>query len=589
MSSAFPGLELDGYAGKRLGRFEVMCKLGMGGMSEVFLAWQTAVGGFKRPVVLKRILESVRNNEEFLRMFVKEAKITSGLSHSGIAHLYELVHDQADLFMVMEFVAGATLVEVARACHVAHEAIPIGFSLSVLRDTALALHYAHTFVDPVGRPRSVIHRDVAEKNIMVALDGNMKLLDFGIARQIHGPALTQVGTVKGTAGYMSPEQVRGEPLDGRTDIFSLGVVLHECLTGQRLFRRNTLSEEVQALLESPIPAPSQKNREVPVGVDAVVMKALSREKSYRYATAKELAEAIETAAGADLWPVFRRGEFIQRHFERRQKDIMSLLGDPSATDIGELLSEDPKRVARDGSRTVNQKRPMLADDKTGQARTVNARSMPNEVPAENPELDEKTRDVVRPSVPVLATDAAKPADPPRITDSGRKLIRRNAELAEAVEAEAEDDEEPRTVMGPPPKPSPPNAPNGSTDEEPRTVLSLPGTIDAAKALRRTQPAMSSQAEKRTDGRVPLDEGQGPTYSLEEPRTMIESNPSIALRGPGPADDARPTDEAPEQPALAPQRLRARNLAAEKQALLMWIAIGSGLLLGVALAAFLIFG
>src|SRR5581483_2747076 len=208
-----------------------MCKLGSGGMSEVFLAWQQAVGGFKRPVVVKRILESVKRNEEFLRMFVKEAKITAALSHGGIAHLYELVHEDDELFMVMEFVPGATLVEVARACHVAHEPIPIGFSMSVLRDTATALHYAHTFVDPAGRSRPIIHRDIAEKNIMVGLDGAMKLLDFGIARQLDVEGRTQVGTVKGTAGYMSPEQVRGEKLDARSDLFSLGVVLHECLTG----------------------------------------------------------------------------------------------------------------------------------------------------------------------------------------------------------------------------------------------------------------------------------------------------------------------------------------------------------------------
>src|SRR5207244_9055249 len=111
---------------------------------------------------------------------------------------------------------------------------------------ALALQDAHTCTDATGRQRAVIHRDVAEKNIMVGLDGMVKLLDFGIARQADTPQLTQVGTVKGTAGYMSPEQVRGEKLDGRTDVFSLGVVLHECLTGQRLFRRNSLPEEVQA-------------------------------------------------------------------------------------------------------------------------------------------------------------------------------------------------------------------------------------------------------------------------------------------------------------------------------------------------------
>jgi eukaryotic-like serine/threonine-protein kinase len=247
----------DQWSGRKLGRFEVICKLGMGGMSEVFLAWQRGVGGFRRAVVIKRIHDMVKGQDDFVRMFVQEAKITSSLTHSAIAQLHDLSEENGELFMVMEFVPGATLVEIARACLNAQESIPVGLTLAVIRETAMALHYAHTFKDAVGRSRPVIHRDIAEKNIMVSLDGKTKLLDFGIARQQGRTSHTQVGTVKGTAGYMSPEQVKGEKLDGRTDIFSLGIVLHECLTGQRLFKAATRSDEIQALLHGTIPPPYQ--------------------------------------------------------------------------------------------------------------------------------------------------------------------------------------------------------------------------------------------------------------------------------------------------------------------------------------------
>src|SRR5262249_11394675 len=162
------------------------------------LAWQRGAGGFSRPVVLKRILGSVSRDPEMLQMFIKEARIISCLSHGAITHLHELASESGQLFMVMELVPGGTLVQLARACHFASEQIPVGFSAAVVHEIALALHYAHTYVDAAGRHASVVHRDVAEKNIMVGFDGSVKLLDFGIARQPGQPDITRVGMIKGT-------------------------------------------------------------------------------------------------------------------------------------------------------------------------------------------------------------------------------------------------------------------------------------------------------------------------------------------------------------------------------------------------------
>jgi serine/threonine protein kinase len=225
----------------------------------------------------------------------------------------------------MEFVPGATLVEVAKACRAANEPIPVGFSLEAVRDTALALHYAHTFTDPIGRPASVIHRDVAEKNIMVTYEGVTKLLDFGIAKNLARRGRTQVGMVKGTNGYMSPEQILGEPLDARSDLFSLGVVLHELLTGLRLFHAKTPEAGAGAILHGQVPPPSRSNKAIPPELDAVVLKALARKREDRYASTLEFARALERAVGPLFWHPEQSAELIQRLFAERREQARQLL------------------------------------------------------------------------------------------------------------------------------------------------------------------------------------------------------------------------------------------------------------------------
>jgi serine/threonine-protein kinase len=201
----------------------------------------------------------------------------------------------------------------------------MGFSLAVARDVCSALHYAHTFTDPTGKPASVIHRDVAQKNVMVTYDGVVKLLDFGIAKARGKLQRTMVGTVKGTTGYMSPEQVRGEPLDGRSDVFSVGVMLHELLTGERLFAGRDEREEMVKIVQGPIPRPIQRAPHVPEAVSSLVMKALERNPAERFPTAKDMAKAIETVAGKLLFDTEQRTAFMRELFETRMKATRTLL------------------------------------------------------------------------------------------------------------------------------------------------------------------------------------------------------------------------------------------------------------------------
>ncbi|MFO0595125.1 MAG: protein kinase [Myxococcaceae bacterium] len=294
-------------------------------MSAIYLAHQTGLAGFKKLVVLKTILPDIGGEEDFVGMFLEEARITAVFNHPNIAQVFELETDEGQLFMAMEFVQGCTLVEMARACRQAKESIPVGFTLASTRDTALALHYAHTFTDARGRRQIVIHRDVAEKNIMVTYEGVTKLLDFGIAKALGRSGRTSIGMVKGTSGYMSPEQIRGEPLDPRSDIFALGVVMHECLTGLRLFHGKTAEEGMMAALREEVQPPSKWNKEVSADLDGVVLKALQRDRDKRFATALEFARAIEKAAPGMLWHPEQSGELVTRHFNDRRAETRRLL------------------------------------------------------------------------------------------------------------------------------------------------------------------------------------------------------------------------------------------------------------------------
>ncbi|QSQ11935.1 serine/threonine-protein kinase [Myxococcus landrumensis] len=325
MSGTTLPLATDGSKSRSLGKYEVLSRLSTGGMAEIFLASQRGLAGFRKLVVLKQILPDIRGEEEFIRMFLDEAKVTAAFNHPHIAQVFDLDIAEGELFLAMEFVPGATLVEVAKACRQANHPIPMGFSLMSVRDTAVALHYAHTFTDPLGRPSPVIHRDVAEKNIMVTYEGVTKLLDFGIAKNLARASRTAVGMVKGTSGYMSPEQIMGEPLDARSDLFSLGVVLHELLTGMRLFYAKQAEAMMNAVLRCEVTPPSRTNKQIPPELDAIVLRALSKRREDRYSSTLEFARALERAVGPLIWHPEQSSEVMSRLFADRREQTRQLL------------------------------------------------------------------------------------------------------------------------------------------------------------------------------------------------------------------------------------------------------------------------
>ena len=311
--------------GERVGKYEVLAPLTEGGMAQLLLGATTGPGGFRKYVVIKRILPEGESDENLVRMFLDEARITAAFSHPNIGQVYDLGEDSKGLYVVMEFILGQNLNEIVAACADQQAVLPVGFSVGVVSECATALHYAHTFQSATGEKLPVIHRDVALKNIMVTYDGQVKLLDFGIAKVKNALAKTRAGTIKGTAGYMSPEQVRGEPLDVRSDVFSLGVVLWEMLCGRRLFSADAELDELRLILEAPIPAAADLEASVPMALSQVAERALKRDRSVRFGSARELGRALQTRAQSMSFDVEERARFMRERFEEQIRATQKLL------------------------------------------------------------------------------------------------------------------------------------------------------------------------------------------------------------------------------------------------------------------------
>ena len=263
-------------------------------MAEVFLAVAVGVEGFQRSVVIKRILPHLLEDRAFVNMFIDEAKLCGVMSHPNIVQIFEFGKVRDSFFIAMEHVRGRTLSAVqARLNRIGGQA-PIATSLEVMRQVCLGLDYAHGLRSASGQPLGIVHRDVSPSNLMLGLHGGVKILDFGIARVAEElrETHTQVGTMKGKVSYMSPEQARLEPVDNRSDIFSVGIVLHELLTGHRLFKTSSERPSTHLLQEMPVAPPSFANPEVAPEIDRIVMRALAHDPDARFQTAGEMASEI---------------------------------------------------------------------------------------------------------------------------------------------------------------------------------------------------------------------------------------------------------------------------------------------------------
>lgn len=277
----------------RIGRYEVLDRIGMGGMAEVFRARATGPRGYQRNLIIKRILPHFASQPDFIRAFVDEAKILGMLYHPNVVGIYDFGQDNGRHYLALEYLDGPTLASVLARARNAKKTLPFGVVAFIAREVCRGLIAVHSLCDPSGRPMNVVHRDVTPSNVMTTTRGAVKLLDFGIAKISGSENVTRVGQIKGKAGYLAPEQILGGAVDGRVDLFALGVVLYEMLRLEPLFYGE--GGDVAAVyrtLEKKIDPPSSFRIDIPTRFDDTVMKALAREPALRYQTAVEMEEDL---------------------------------------------------------------------------------------------------------------------------------------------------------------------------------------------------------------------------------------------------------------------------------------------------------
>ncbi|MCA9665877.1 MAG: serine/threonine protein kinase [Myxococcales bacterium] len=305
------------------GRYELLELIAKGGMAEVFMARQAGAAGTEKLLCIKRILPHLSKDSEFLRLFISEAKIALPLNHGNITQVYDFGELDGVYYLAMEYIRGPNLAKVIERCA---ESSPIGVpaALYIGSEICKGLSYAHSYTDSGGKLRVVVHRDVSPHNVLISYTGQVKLADFGIALAA-SKARERESVVRGKPCYVSPEQADGKATDPRSDIFSLGAVLYEMLTGKRCFEGETESETLSRVREAKADAPSKHNSQVTPELDAVVLKALARDPAARYQRAGDMQVAL-TQALVRGWPDYTAEQLAAKMRELFSWEIEQLEG-----------------------------------------------------------------------------------------------------------------------------------------------------------------------------------------------------------------------------------------------------------------------
>jgi eukaryotic-like serine/threonine-protein kinase len=290
------GTTAAGVAGDVFGRYRIIRTLAFGGMAQIVLAEELRSG---RIVVIKRILPHYASNPEFVQFFIHEGRLGQRLRHPNLVETLEAGQVGDACYIALEYLRGQPAIELLRQAAKQQVEVPLGVAVRIVADAARGLHHAHIAVDNEGKPLGVVHRDVTPHNLFLNHDGQTKVLDFGIAKAASQLHQTRTGTIKGKFAYLAPEQIRGESIDRRVDVFALGIVLHELLTLRPLFRGVNDAETLNRVLSMEVPAPEHVRPGVPPGLGAVALRALQRDRERRLPSAEALADSIEAVAEAE--------------------------------------------------------------------------------------------------------------------------------------------------------------------------------------------------------------------------------------------------------------------------------------------------
>jgi serine/threonine-protein kinase len=341
-------LGLSGEAGavEAVGKYRIVLQLGQGGTADVYLAAVDGPSGFTKLVVVKVLRKNLASDTEFRLMFLSEARLAARLHHPNVVQTNEVTEVDGSPVLVMEYLDGQPLSQVI--VRGKQEGFTLAMQLRVLADALAGLHAAHELADFDGTPLGVVHRDVSPHNLFVTLEGHAKVLDFGIAKLERSLVETEVGMVKGKLRYMAPEQIAGDKLDRRADIYAAGVILWETLTGERMWKASSEHEIRQRVLAGDLPMPETVRATVPAPLARICRRALSRAPGERHATARQLADELEAAmAELGMTPSHREiGATVARLFAdvraETKRAIESKLGRaslavgvPAVTDTGE--------------------------------------------------------------------------------------------------------------------------------------------------------------------------------------------------------------------------------------------------------------
>ncbi len=280
---------------QKIDRYELVAEIASGGMATVFLARLSGVGGFQRFVAIKRLHPHLAKEDEFVQMFLDEARLAAGIHHPNVVPILEVGANERGYYLVMEYIEGDTLARLLARAASGSAQLPLAIALRIVVDMLAGLHAAHELRDDRGDLSQLVHRDVSPQNILVGVDGISRITDFGVARAATRLSATRAGQLKGKIAYMAPEQAAGETVDRRADVFASGIVLWEVLCARRLFKAENDGATLTRVLSGTIPSPLEFVPTLPPELADVCMRALERDVEKRFATCAQFADAIERA------------------------------------------------------------------------------------------------------------------------------------------------------------------------------------------------------------------------------------------------------------------------------------------------------
>ncbi|MHA7632542.1 protein kinase domain-containing protein [Corallococcus sp. M7] len=278
----------------QLGKYQLVRKLASGGMAEVFLAKAAGPRGFEKTLVLKRILPHLAEDEAFVEMFLGEAQLAARLDHPNVVQIFDFGEVDGSYFLAMEYIDGPTLRRLVKRSMELKQPLPLGVCAKMVAAAAEGLAFAHELSDPeTGAPLGLVHRDISPENVLVSRQGAVKVVDFGIAKVAGQSHRTATGVVKGKVAYMPPEQLQARPMDGRVDVYALGIVLYELLTGKRPFEATTDVSMMQAILFEPFVPAVQRRPDLPESMQRILEKALAKDREQRYPDCRAFQADLE--------------------------------------------------------------------------------------------------------------------------------------------------------------------------------------------------------------------------------------------------------------------------------------------------------